>query len=137
MKYILDTDTISYYLRPTNARTFRIFVRIEEVELEDLATTIFNYSEIAYGLKLKPDLAKKLSKQYKGFLSLIGCMDYDKEAADIFSTTKAKLKKEGRILPDLDLMIASVTIANDLTLVTHNTKHFSRIKDLKLEDWFY
>jgi tRNA(fMet)-specific endonuclease VapC len=34
-----------------------------------------------------------------------------------------------------DLMIASIAIANGLTLVTHNTSEFSRVPDLNLEDW--
>ena len=35
----------------------------------------------------------------------------------------------------MDLQIAAIAVANDFTLVTHNTREFERIDDLKLEDW--
>jgi predicted nucleic acid-binding protein len=58
-----------------------------------------------------------------------------KESAQIFGMLKASLKKSGAPLDDFDLLIASCAMAHNLTLVTNNTKHFSRIDGLKLTNW--
>ncbi|WP_242457160.1 hypothetical protein [Treponema zioleckii] len=45
-------------------------------------------------------------------------------------------QKIGRPSDDMDLLIAATAISNDLILVTHNTKHFEHIQNIKLQDWF-
>ena len=48
---------------------------------------------------------------------------------------RATLARKGTPIGPNDLLIASIALASDLTLVTHNTNEFSRVSDLKLEDW--
>jgi len=48
---------------------------------------------------------------------------------------RARLEREGLIISERDLQIASIAVANRLSIVTHNTKEFSRIKELTAEDW--
>lgn len=57
------------------------------------------------------------------------------DALDTFAKEKARLKKEGRIVDDFDLLIGSSAIANDLVLVTNNEKHFERLVGIKMENW--
>lgn len=45
------------------------------------------------------------------------------------------MEKSGNIIEDFDLMIGTTGVIGDLTVVTHNTKHFNRIEGIKLEDW--
>ena len=52
-----------------------------------------------------------------------------------FARLRAQLELQGNRLDDMDLFIAATALANDCILVTHNTRHFSRIPGLKLEDW--
>lgn len=54
---------------------------------------------------------------------------------DLFANEKARLRKSGRLIDDFDLLIGCTAIANELILVTNNTKHFKRIENLQLEDW--
>jgi predicted nucleic acid-binding protein len=49
-----------------------------------------------------------------------------------FGRLRALLRRQGRLIPDLDLMIASTALAHDLTLVTRNQRHFSRVPQLRL-----
>jgi tRNA(fMet)-specific endonuclease VapC len=58
-----------------------------------------------------------------------------KESAENFGILKASLEKSGTRLDDFDLIIASCALAHNLTLVTHNIKHFSRIEGLKMTNW--
>jgi tRNA(fMet)-specific endonuclease VapC len=57
------------------------------------------------------------------------------ECVEVFGHLKAKLEKAGSSLDDFDLIIASCAIANNLVLVTNNTKHFKRIAGLKQANW--
>ncbi len=57
------------------------------------------------------------------------------KSASIAATHYAYIRRLGTPLDDMDLLIAGIAIENDMTLVTHNMKHFSRIPGLKLQDW--
>ena len=48
---------------------------------------------------------------------------------------KADLEKIGKPIGPNDLLIAAIAMANDVTLVTHNTGEFGRVTGLKIEDW--
>jgi len=55
--------------------------------------------------------------------------------AEIYGRLRADLERRGVPLNDTDLMIASIALRHDLTLVTGNPRHFSRLPGLKLENW--
>ena len=57
-------------------------------------------------------------------------------ALETYGRLKHHLEKQGLPIDDFDLLIGSVAKQSDLVLATHNLKHFSRIPDLVLEDWF-
>jgi tRNA(fMet)-specific endonuclease VapC len=67
-----------------------------------------------------------------GDLSILA---YDVECAQQFGRLRGILQSKGVTAPDADFMIASVALAHDLTLVTHNTADFQRIPQLRLDDW--
>ena len=48
---------------------------------------------------------------------------------------KTYLQRAGRIIADFDLLIGVTAVYYNLTLVTHNTKHFARLRNIRLEDW--
>ncbi len=58
-------------------------------------------------------------------------LDYDQRASEIY----ASLKQQKIRIGTMDLRIASVTLANDMTLLTRNTVDFARVPGLKIEDW--
>ena len=57
-------------------------------------------------------------------------------ALETYGRLKHHLEKQGLPIDDFDLLIGSVAKQSNLVLATHNLKHFSRIPDLVLEDWF-
>ncbi len=59
----------------------------------------------------------------------------DQDAADRFGKIKANLRRKGEIIGDFDILIASIALSHDETLVTNNTDHFERISELKYENW--
>ncbi|NOT12029.1 MAG: hypothetical protein HOP23_09395 [Methylococcaceae bacterium] len=77
----------------------------------------------------------KIPSGFQRFLDLLTILEFDQKASSIFAEDNAKLKRHGMLIADMYLMIASITKANDFTLVTNNLKHFERIENLKLERW--
>jgi tRNA(fMet)-specific endonuclease VapC len=53
----------------------------------------------------------------------------------VSSEIYADLRKRGKPVDDIDLLIAGTAIANNMVLVTHNRSHFERIRQLEIEDW--
>lgn len=62
-------------------------------------------------------------------------MPFDDAAAVVYAEIRAALAQAGKPIGPNDLQIAAIALANDLTLVTHNTREFSRVQGLKLADW--
>jgi len=60
---------------------------------------------------------------------------FDAELAPVYGGVRASLAKRGTPIGPLDTLIGSHALALDITLVTHNTREFSRIEGLRLEDW--
>ena len=58
-----------------------------------------------------------------------------KKPVRFFAQDKATLKRQGTMIADMDLMIASITKAHQFSLVTNNHKHFQRIEHLSIERW--
>ena len=56
-------------------------------------------------------------------------------SAKISAELYSSLRQSGKIVDDIDLLIAGIAIDNDLTLVTNNESHFNRIPDLSVENW--
>ena len=129
MKYILDTDIISYYLGGDQ----QIVTKFEKIRLNQLGTTVINYSELMFGVKKNKN--KKLHRLIVEFCKKIRIFKYNLQSAEIYSNIKVELLKKGEIIQDMDMMIAGICIANDLTLVTNNYKHFRGIRRLKVEEW--
>jgi len=131
MKYVLDTDIISYFIKGD----LQVSRKILMAEPNSLFTTSVNCSELLFGVMTAPHNSKKLLKDATEFLETVEVIDFDRRAAEIFASLKADLTRKGQIIKDLDLMIAAVTLANNAILVTNNTKHFERIKKLKIANW--
>ncbi len=125
---ILDTDTISYYLRG-DEYVKKQFLAHRNV----LASTTINYSELIFGLKRRD--SKNLLPKVELIFDNIKLYSFDKFSAQVFGILKAELSQSGTIVADMDLMIASIAIANKETLVTNNLKHFRKIEGLTIENW--
>ena len=69
------------------------------------------------------------------FLANYDTLPFTEQDAALFGAFRAQLEAAGITIGVLDVMIAAQGVANNLTVVTHNTREFIRIPGIKLEDW--
>jgi tRNA(fMet)-specific endonuclease VapC len=131
--YILDTNVITNFLKADS----KIVDKITKTDSDLILTCTPVEAELFYAVELHPNLktAEVLRACYTELLSEIKILPFCSKSAKSYAKLKSFLKQSGTLIEDFDLLIASIAFANDLILVTSNTKHFARIENLKLEDW--
>jgi tRNA(fMet)-specific endonuclease VapC len=77
----------------------------------------------------------KLKNLVTAFTKRFRMADFDEACSEIYAEIRADLEKSGTALDHMDILIAATAMSIGAILVTHNTKHFARIKGLKVEDW--
>jgi len=91
---------------------------------------------LLYGIELSPRKSKKIrSEQLKKFVQHLSIAPWDENAALHYSQIRAKLKKAGALIGNMDLLIGSHARSLELRLVTNNKKEFERIPGLRIENW--
>jgi len=131
MAYLLDTNACIQIL---NAPKSFITQRMLTIPRRDIFLCTVVYSELYYGafksLQIERNLAH-LESLFAEFTTVSLNMD----GAELAGKIRANLTTMGTPIGSNDLLIASVALANGLTLVTHNIREFSRVEGLKYEDW--
>ncbi len=130
MKYIVDSDILIYFLKHHP----QVTEKFERTDPDQIGTTIINHAELLFGAYNSAKVQQNLDN-IKSFLESISIVNFDQNASETFAKLKTNLRKSGKVIADLDLMIASICLSNDFILVTNNTKHFGRIEELKIENW--
>ncbi|ELR99311.1 putative nucleic acid-binding protein [Gloeocapsa sp. PCC 73106] len=74
-------------------------------------------------------------REQQDFLDLFVSLTFDDEAAQICGRIRAQLANQGTLIGPYDLQIAAIALTHNLTVITHNVREFSRVQDLKIEDW--
>ncbi|MBI5025293.1 MAG: type II toxin-antitoxin system VapC family toxin [Nitrospirae bacterium] len=129
-RYILDTDICIYWLKGNE----NIERNIISGGLENVFITVITECELFYGAFKSTKKEKNLAV-VEDLKKKIRTLHTKEGTSYIYGKIKSELEGKGQILDDADLLIASIAISNNATLVTNNTEHFKRIKDLKIENW--
>ena len=128
---LLDTDTCIAILRGKKHVIDR-----REKEPDDVATSWVTAAELYFGAA-KSDAPDDNQTVVDEFLETLPVLQPNLAAAQVFGEAKALLQRAGLPLPDADLFIAAIAVANNATVVTGNKKHFSRIPGVAVEDWIW
>jgi tRNA(fMet)-specific endonuclease VapC len=130
MSFLLDTDTCSAHLKRPAGLMHR-FVQhsgglfIPTIVLGELYTWTYHRKEPAPVIqRIENDL-----------MADVTVLDFDRTCAKRFGEERGQLLQRGISVSRMDLLIASVALVHDLTMVTHNTADFQNIPNLRLEDW--
>ena len=130
--YCFDTDILSATMR--REPSLPLIRRLAQVPPPEQFTTAITLGELLYGAARRDSdrLHERVRKLIRGALTIV---PFDQPAADVYGPLRAQLEAEGERLDEPDLRIASIALARDLTLVTGNVRHFSRVPNLTVENW--
>jgi tRNA(fMet)-specific endonuclease VapC len=128
--YLLDTNIISDVIQRPGGPSA---LRLAKVDPKEVFTSIIVAAELRYGCEKKK--SPKLTARVNAFLKLIPVLSLDTPADVEYGDIRAVLEAAGKTIGSNDLLIAAHARARQLTLVTDNTQEFSRVNNLKVENW--
>jgi tRNA(fMet)-specific endonuclease VapC len=131
MRYLIDTNVCIRFL---NQSSENIIERLNTLSDRDIAVCSIVKAELFYGAMKSNNPQKTLSRQ-QSFVNRFVSLPFDDASALIYGRLRADLARAGTPIGSNDLQIASIAMANNLILVTHNTSEFSRVLELVWEDW--
>lgn len=129
MIYLLDTNICIHFFRGN----FNLLEKIQIVKLNNCAISEITLAELVFGAEnsSNPEKNLKLITSFSEQLNILPILS----GIEFYAKEKVRLRKEGKMISDFDLLIGSTAVANDLIMVTENTKEFKRIANLKIENW--
>ncbi|MEI6147236.1 MAG: type II toxin-antitoxin system VapC family toxin [Methylococcales bacterium] len=128
--YALDTNTVIYFFKDKGCVAQHLF-SLPPYEIA-LPSVVLYELEVGIAKSRAPE---KRRAQLNELLTVVRVWPFEEKTAVISAQLRATLEQAGTPIGPLDIMIAGTALANNAILVTHNTKEFSRIDGLHLEDW--
>jgi tRNA(fMet)-specific endonuclease VapC len=128
--FLLDTNVVSDLVRHPSGR---VAERIAQIGEDHICTSIIVAAELRYGATKRA--SARLSAQLDAVLGAITVLPFESPSEVVYGTLRAQLEKRGRPIGANDLLIAAQALALGHTLVTDNTKEFSYVPELLLENW--
>ena len=128
MKFLLDTCTVSDYLRGVDP----VVRRIQKAKPSELAISAVTAMELRYGAARRQ--STKLTAAVDGFLRGIRHLSFESEAAERAGGLRAAMEAKGHSIALADCQIAATALVHGLTLVSSDAD-LKRVPKLKVVDW--
>ena len=125
MSFLVDTNVLSEFAKDHPDDNVFKWVLSNEA---NLYVSSFTLGELKYGVAILPEGKRKqvlqawLTRTYEILEGRI--LSFDRIVADTWAEVRASLRKEGRVLPTIDSIIAAIAIRHDLTIATRNVRDF-------------
>ena len=131
MKYLLDTNICIYLIKKQYPE---IIAKVLKIGFNNINISTITLAELEYGVA-NSKRSFEAQTALLEFTLPFEIIDYTYSAASLYGKIRKELKDKGQPISDMDMLIASVAMANDLIVVTNNEKEFKRISGLKIENW--
>ena len=132
--YLLDTNVLSELIKKRPSQNVLSQLRAKPAQM--LFTSCICIMELRFGSALRNDFEMFWGKINREIISKVKVLPIGPQEAMVSGDILADLRKTGRPIGLEDVLIAASALTNECTIVTANTRHFSRIKTLKIENWF-
>ncbi len=131
MKFMLDTNICIYIIK---RKPIEIIERFKQTDISQIGISSITLSELVYGVSKssRPDQNQIALTQ---FVAPLEILPYGDDAAQYYGDLRVHLEKQGTPIGSLDMLIAAHALSIDCILVTNNEKEFSRIPNLKIDNW--
>lgn len=127
---LLDTNICIYII---NQRPAAVLQRFRDYSLGEIGVSSVVAAELAYGVAKSGSARNQDALEM--FLAPLEILPFDDRAVWAYGKLRANLEKIGQAIGSMDTMIAAHAVSMNATLVTNNTREFSRVQGLKLENW--
>ena len=123
----MDTDWAIDYLHRAD-RTVR---RLEELLPKGVGLSVISLAELYDGLagSKNPDADREALRL---FLEAVDVVPLDDAACRVFGEERARLREEGNLIGDMDILIGATAISSNVSLLTNNRRHFERMQGLNI-----
>jgi tRNA(fMet)-specific endonuclease VapC len=129
--YLLDTNAC---IRILNGTSPALSERLRGVSRTLVRLSSIVKAELLYGARKSGRVAENL-RLLERFFDTIASLPFDDRCADEYGLLREELDRAGTPIGPNDLLIAATARAHHAILVTHNLREFSRVADLRIEDW--
>lgn len=128
MVWMLDTNTVSYFLR----RHPQVMAKISNIPPSSIVISSITEAELLFGVAKRQN--KTLKAAVMGFLDTVSVYPWDSAAAETYGKLRASLEKKGQVMGTLDMLIAAHALSEKTTIVTSD-RAFHSVAGLRAEDW--
>jgi tRNA(fMet)-specific endonuclease VapC len=130
MSFLLDTNICSAHLKRPAGLMHRFVQHSGRLYIPTIVL-----GELYGWAHHRKDPSRVISKIENDLLTDVTVLDFDSHCAKKFGEVRGELLQQGISVSRVDLLIGSVALVHDFTMVTHNTADFQNIPGLRLEDW--
>ena len=129
MKYLLDSNICIHFFRGK----FGVIDKLERIGLNQCAISEITLAELVFGAE-NSENPKKNHSIIKRFVEQTTILPiYD--SIYFYGKEKARLRKNGTMISDFDLLIGCTSVEKNLIMVTENVREFERISNINIENW--
>lgn len=128
--YLIDTDIIIYSFKGNST----VGDNLRSHRTEPIMISVITYGEIVYGARKSNQIERNLATAHR-VAEIYPMLPVTQAVIETFAGIRANLETAGTPLDDMDLLIAATALSHNLTLVSNNKKHFSRIAGLSVTNW--
>ena len=129
--HMLDTDICSYIIRE---RPLSVLEKFKKIDISEICISAITHAELLYGVARSS--SKKINRNIvDDFVGRLIVLDWNSAAAEQYGKLRADLEAMGKIIGNMDMMIAAHALSLGATVVTNNTRHFGSVPKLKTTNW--
>jgi tRNA(fMet)-specific endonuclease VapC len=128
-KYLLDTNICIFFIKGQ----YELNKKIAEIGVENCFISEMTFAELKYGIE-NSKTVEAMRLIVEAFIPKFAIFPIY-NSLDMYAKEKAKLRKEGLLIDDFDILIGATAIANKMVMVTNNVAHLNSLNDIMIEDW--
>ena len=128
-KYLLDTNICIYFIKGL----FELNKKIIEVGQGNCFISEMTVAELKYGIE-NSKTPEKMRPVVEAFIPKFAVIPIY-NCLDIYAIEKAKLRRNGLMIDDFDILIGATSVVNNMVMVTNNSAHLNRLDNIIIEDW--
>lgn len=129
--YLLDTNICIYIIK---RKPQEVLTTLKEKSKSGIAVSSLTVAELEYGIE-KSDAKEKNRISLIELLSIFTIIPFDDRDAAEYGRIRADLERKGTVIGEIDMLLAAQSRCKKLIFVTNNVREFSRVQNLRLENW--